>query len=206
MAPPASDPHAAPSPASLDPIARFHHELERARAVEPHDVTAVALATATPDGAPSVRYVLLKDADERGFVFYTNRESRKGEELGRNPRAALAFLWPTLEVQVRVEGRVELVDDAESDAYFRSRPRGSQLGAWASQQSRPLPSREALERALADLDAAYAGREIPRPPHWGGYRLVPSRIELWYGRPSRLHDREVFVRDGDGWRHERLYP
>jgi pyridoxamine 5'-phosphate oxidase len=194
------------APTAADPIARFRYEFERARAVEPHDITAVALATVGPGGAPSVRYVLLKDADERGFVFYTNRESRKGVELESNPSAALAFFWPTLEVQVRVEGRVELVDDSESDAYFRTRPRGSQIGAWASQQSRPLPSREALERAVADLEAAYEGREIPRPPHWGGYRVVPSCIEFWYGRPNRLHDRELFVREGQGWRVERLYP
>lgn len=190
-----------------DPLARFHVELERARAAEPHDVTAVALATASAQGAPSVRYVLLKDADARGFVFYTNRESRKGEELAANARAALAFLWPTLAVQVRVEGAVELVSDAESDAYFASRPRGSQIGAWASQQSRPLASREVFEQSVAEYHRRFGDQgDVPRPAYWGGYRLVPSRIEFWQGRESRLHERDVYVREGRDWRLGCVYP
>ncbi len=190
-----------------DPIARFHAELERARAVEAHDVTAVALATASADGAPSVRYVLLKDADARGFVFYTNRESRKGQDLVANTRAALAFLWPTIVVQVRVEGTVERVGDEECDAYFATRPRGSQIGAWASQQSRLLSSREVLTEAVVDYERRFPeGRAVPRPAYWGGYRLVPSRVEFWQGRESRLHERDVYLNEGGGWRIESLYP
>jgi len=190
-----------------DPIARFHAELERARAVEPHDVTAVALATASAAGAPSVRYVLLKDADARGFVFYTNRESRKGRELAANTHAALAFLWPTIEVQIRVEGIVERVGDEESDAYFATRPRGSQIGAWASQQSRLLASREVLAEAVVDYDRRFPeGSAVPRPAYWGGYRLEPSRVEFWQGRESRLHERDVYLLEGGGWRIESLYP
>lgn len=190
-----------------DPLARFHSELERARAVEPHDVTAVALATVSAHGQPSVRYVLLKEADARGFVFYTNRESRKGVELAANPHAALAFHWPTIVVQVRVEGVVERLSDAESDAYFASRLRGSQLGAWASQQSRLLSSREVLEQAVADYDRRFPeGTPVPRPPYWGGNRLVPSRVEFWQGRESRLHERDVYLREGSAWRIESLYP
>jgi pyridoxamine 5'-phosphate oxidase len=196
-----------PGPLIHDPIARFHAEFERARSVEPNDVTAVALATATPAGVPSLRYVLLKSADARGFVFYTNRESRKGRELAQNAHAALAFLWPTVYVQVRVEGTVEQVDDAESDAYFASRPRGSQLGAWASQQSRLLSAREVLAAAVDDFDRRFPeGSAVPRPPYWGGYRLVPTRVEFWQGRESRLHERDVYLREGDGWRLQSLYP
>ena len=189
-----------------DPIARFHHEFERARAAEKIDITAMALATASKDGVPSVRYVLLKHVDERGFVFYTNRESRKGAELDANPHASLALLWPTIYVQVRVEGRVERVSDAESDAYFATRDRGSQLGAWASHQSRLLSGREVLEEALRDFDQRFQGQNVPRPPHWGGYRIAPARLEFWYGKESRLHEREVFLRDGTSWRRENLFP
>lgn len=190
-----------------DPLVRFHAEFERARSVEPHDVTVVALATVSALGAPSVRYVLLKDADARGFVFYTNRESRKGEELAANAHAALAFLWPSIAVQVRVEGQVELVSDEESDAYFATRPRGSQIGAWASQQSRPLASRKTLEDAVGEYERRFGETgAVPRPAHWGGYRLVPSRVEFWQGRESRLHERDVYLPDGAGWRVESIYP
>ena len=196
----------APRPVN-DPLVRFHAEFERARGVEPHDVTVVALATVSAQGAPSVRYVLLKDADARGFVFYTNRESRKGEELAANAHAALAFLWPSIAVQVRVEGQVELVSDEESDAYFATRPRGSQIGAWASQQSRPLASRKTLEDAVVEYERRFdEPGPVPRPAHWGGYRLVPSRVEFWQGRESRLHERDVYLLDGAGWRVESIYP
>lgn len=189
-----------------DPFARFHAEFRRAKEVETVDVTAMALATATADGVPNVRYVLLKEADSRGFVFFTNGESRKGTELAENPRASLAFLWPTVYVQVRVQGAVEKLAAEESDAYFASRPRGSQIGAWASAQSRALDSRETLEARVAELEREYEGRDIPRPAYWGGYRVVPSRIEFWYGRESRLHDRFVYLRDETFWSVVRLSP
>lgn len=189
-----------------DPIARFHAEFLRAKGVETIDVTAMALATATPDGSPNVRYVLLKEADARGFVFFTNGESQKGNELAANPHAALGFLWPTIYVQVRVQGAVEVLPSDESDAYFASRPRGSQIGAWASAQSRPIASRAELERRVEEVTSAYEGREIPRPAYWGGYRVVPSRIEFWYGRESRLHDRIVYWRDDATWRVGYLSP
>lgn len=166
----------------------------------------MALATADAEGRPSVRMVLLKAYDRRGFVFYTNLESRKAAQLAENPRAALCFHWTTMEAQVRVEGPVLAVSSEEADAYFASRPRGSQVGAWASQQSRPLAERAELERRIADVKSRYAGEEIPRPPFWSGFRVVPERIEFWSGRTSRLHDREVYYPEGDGWRVERLYP
>ena len=166
----------------------------------------MTLATATPDGAPSARMVLLKGHDARGFVFYTNSQSRKGEELAANPRAALLFHWKSLRRQVRTEGRIAPVDQAEADAYFASRARDSQLGAWASDQSRPLASRDLFERRFAELVARYDGRDVPRPPHWWGYRLVPDRIEFWSDRPHRLHERRLFVREGDAWREGLLYP
>lgn len=189
-----------------DPIARFEAWLAEASRSEPSEPNAVCLATATPDGRPSARMVLLKGVDARGFVFYTNLESRKGQELAANPRAALCFHWKTLGRSVRVEGPVERVSDAEADAYFASRPRGSRIGAWASRQSRPLESRFALEKAVAECTLKFGIGEIPRPPFWSGFRLIPERIEFWREMPFRLHDRQVFEREGTGWRTESLYP
>lgn len=190
---------------ALDPIARFAALFEEAKAVEPHDPTAMTLATVDERGRPSARTVLLKGADARGFTFYTNRESRKGKELAQTPYAALVIHWPKSERQVRVEGRVERVPDEESDAYFATRPRESQIGAWASEQSAPLASREALIARVKELEARFPGA-VPRPPHWGGYRVIPDRIELWFAGVGRLHDRFVYEREGDGWRMTRLNP
>ncbi len=178
---------------SADPIARFVALFEKAKTVEPHDATAATLATVDARGRPSARMVLLKGADERGFVFFTNRESKKGHDLAVAPFAALCIHWPASQQQVRVEGRVEPVSDAESDAYFATRPRESQIGAWASEQSAPLASREEIEARVRDLEARYPG-VVPRPPHWGGYRIVPDRIELWFAGPGRLHDRFSYER------------
>jgi pyridoxamine 5'-phosphate oxidase len=191
-----------------DPIARFEAWMAEAAASEPNDPNAVCLATATPDGRPSARMVLVKGVDQRGFVFYTNVESRKGMELAANPYAALCFHWKTLSRSVRVEGRVEPVSPEEADAYFASRPRGSRIGAWASKQSRPLESRHALEKRVAEYGLRYAVGEIPRPPFWSGFRVVPERIEFWRDMPFRLHERIVFLREGPGapWRTELLYP
>jgi pyridoxamine 5'-phosphate oxidase len=189
-----------------DPLAQFSAWYEHAVAAGLPEPEAMALATSTPDGVPSVRFVLLKGIDERGVEFYTNYESRKGRELTANPRAALAILWKPLQRQVRLEGPVEVLTPEESDAYFASRSRGSQLGAWASRQSETIPDREWLEDRLAEVDAQYEGA-VPRPPHWGGFRLVPEAIEFWEGRPSRLHDREAFTRGADGaWHSRRLSP
>ena len=190
---------------SSDPIARVRALFEKAQAVEPHDATAMTLATADERGRPSARVVLLKGVDERGFLFFTNRESRKGRELEANPFAALAIHWPASQQQVRVEGHVERASESESDAYFESRPRDSKLGAWASQQSRPLASREELESRVHELAQRWPGA-IPRPPHWGGYRVVPDRIELWFAGAARLHDRFLYERDGAGWTMTRLNP
>lgn len=190
-----------------EPIALVQRWFADAQAagVEQHD--AMTLATATPDGRPAARAVLLKGIDARGFAFFTNYESRKGGELDANPYAALVLLWIPLQRQVRVSGRVERLSEEESDAYFATRPRGSQLGAWASQQSRPLPRREELEARWAALDERYAGGVIPRPPHWGGYRVDPDEVELWQGRANRLHDRVRYLRaPGRGWTRERLQP
>jgi pyridoxamine 5'-phosphate oxidase len=189
-----------------DPIDRFLALQAAAAPHEPEQATAATLATADVEGRPSARVVLVKSADSRGFVFFTNRESRKGRELETNPWAALCFFWPSLIRQIRVEGGVERVEDDESDAYFSSRPRGSQIGAWASRQSAVLPSREALEERVARVSTRYAGQTVPRPPFWGGYRLLPQRIELWHGRESRLHDRQLYERDGESWRESRLSP
>jgi pyridoxamine 5'-phosphate oxidase len=191
--------------ASANPITEFRNAVERAHAHQV-DTAPVALATADASGRPSVRMVLLRGIDERGFVFFTNYGSRKGQELDRNPQASLCFYWPTLDEQIRVEGTIERLSEEESDAYFESRPRGSQLGAWASAQSRVLPSRESLEQEYRATEARFVDQRVPRPPFWGGYRLKPSQVEFWYGRPDRLHDRLQYTRDGSGWRIERLYP
>ena len=189
-----------------DPISRFAALIDRAIELKLPEPTQMALATADAQGRPAVRMVLLKAYDRRGFVFYTNLESRKAAQLAENPRAALCFHWTTMEAQVRVEGPVLAVSSEEADAYFASRPRGSQVGAWASKQSHPLSERVELERRIADVESQYAEQEIPRPPFWSGFRVVPERIEFWSGRTSRLHDREVYYPEGDGWRVERLYP
>ena len=189
-----------------DPHALFETWLAEARLSEPNDPTAMALATADGEGRPSVRMVLLKGHDTRGFVFYTNSHSRKGAELAANPRAALLFHWKSLRRQVRVEGNVTPVDAAEADAYFASRARDSQLGAWASDQSQPLASRDAFEARFAELAAIHEGKPVPRPPHWWGYRVVPERIEFWMDRPHRLHERRLFTRTATGWNEGLLYP
>ena len=192
-----------------DPILRFQSLLAAAQAVERAllpEPTAFALGTVGPDGHPSVRVLLLKEVDARGFVFYTNLESRKGRELLAHPRAAMCFHWQPLEQQVRVEGPVAPVSPDEADAYFATRPRGSQLGAWASLQSRPVETPGDLERRLEEVERRFAGGRVQRPPHWSGFRLAPERIEFWRNRPSRLHDRHLYTRLGDGWRVATLYP
>ncbi|MDB5361848.1 MAG: pdxH [Rhodospirillales bacterium] len=189
-----------------DPYDLFDAWFAEAKASEPADPNAMALATTTPDGFPSVRIVLLKGLDRRGFVFYTNIESRKGEELRANPRAALCFHWKSLKRQVRVEGPINPTTDAEADAYFAGRPRDSRIGAWASDQSRPLDARATFERRLREFDAKYPGEAVPRPPFWSGFRLTPAKIEFWQDRQFRLHDRLVFTPEGAGWAIERLYP
>lgn len=192
-----------------DPIVLFQQLLDQATALPRDQVpepTAVALATVGDDGQPSVRMVLLKHADKDGFVFYTNLESRKARELGGSKRAAMNFYWGQLERQVRVDGRVSPVSDAEADAYFASRPRGSQIGAWASRQSRTMDNAADLEARVAEYEKEFAGKDVPRPKFWSGFRLAPDAIEFWHGRPNRLHERQLFVRDGKGWQVQRLYP
>jgi len=189
-----------------DPIAAFQDAFTRARAIESTDPTAMTLATADASGRPSARMVLLKGIDARGFVFYTNRASRKALQIAENPVGALCIHWPMLHEQVRAEGAVELVSNGESDAYFATRPRGSQIAAWASEQSASLASRDVLLERVRELEARFQGREVPRPEFWGGYRLVPERIEFWWGKKDRLHERALFTRRGEGWAFELLQP
>jgi pyridoxamine 5'-phosphate oxidase len=189
-----------------EPFELFQRWYGDAADKEPNDPNAMALATVGADGQPSLRMVLLKDADPRGFVFYTNYESRKGRQLLETHKAAIVLHWKSLGRQVRAEGAVESVTEAEADAYFASRPKASQIGAWASQQSRPLESRFELEKRVASFTAKYAIGSVPRPPYWSGFRLIPHYIEFWENRPFRLHDRLVYHRAGDGWTTEKLYP
>lgn len=187
-------------------VERFRECMEAAIRADEIEPTAMCLSTVGVDGGVSSRMVLLKDWDEEGFVFYTNLESDKGRQLAANPAASLVFHWKTLEQQVRVEGRAEAVSDEEADAYFASRGRGSQLGAWASEQSRPMSGRAELLKRVAALEARHLGRPVPRPPHWSGFRVVPHMIEFWYGRASRLHDRYRFALEDGGWKRTRLFP
>jgi pyridoxamine 5'-phosphate oxidase len=189
-----------------EPYQLFNAWFKEAEAKEANDPNAMGLATVGPDGMPSLRMVLLKGVDPQGFVFYTNHESRKGEQLISHPKAALCFHWKTLRRSVRIEGIVEPTTAAEADAYFASRPRSSQIGAWASDQSRPLESRYALETRIAKFTAKFGLGAVPRPPHWSGFRVRPQRIEFWEDRPFRLHDRTVYLREGEGWTTMKLYP
>jgi len=190
-----------------DPIAQFNVWFQQALDADLLEPNAMTIATATPDGKPTARIVLLKGVDQRGFVFYTNYESQKGQQLIANPYAALVFLWDKLERQIRIEGKVVKLDREESAAYFHSRPKASQLGAWASAQSRVIPNREVLEQKLEDLQTQYKDETVPIPEHWGGFRVVPNRIEFWQGRPSRLHDRLVYdLKDDHSWQIQRLSP
>ncbi len=189
-----------------EPFALFAEWLAEATKSEPNDPNALSLATVDPSGMPNVRMVLLKGFDERGFVFYTNFEGVKGQEILASMKAAMGFHWKTLRRQVRIRGTVEIVSDAEADEYYQSRARGSRIGAWVSKQSRPLGSRFALEKAVAEFTAKHLVGEIPRPPHWSGFRVIPTEIEFWKDGAFRLHDRAKYERDGKGWRRTRLYP
>ena len=191
---------------ATDPFALFEEWFAQAREKEPNDPDAMALATATPDGAPSVRMVLLKDHGPNGFVFYTNMDSRKGAEIAANARAGLLFHWKSLRRQVRIEGPVEPVSDAEADAYFATRSRDSQLGAWASYQSRPLDNRATFEKRYEDFQRRFEDKDVSRPPRWSGYRIKPEMIEFWSDRPHRLHERRVFTAGTAGWKEGLLYP
>ena len=189
-----------------DPFEHFQTWFAEAVDNEPVDPNAMTVVTATPDGKPSARTILLKGVDERGFVFYTNKQSRKAGELSANSNVFLLFYWKSLGRQIRIEGVVEHVTDAEADAYYASRPRVSRLGAWASDQSRPLSERAVLEQRLADYDAKYPGEDIPRPSHWSGYRVLPDYFEFWQNMPYRLHDRAVYRKAGSGWEIGKLFP
>jgi pyridoxamine 5'-phosphate oxidase len=203
----AFNPQAVAIPAgATDPFGLFASWFAEAKQSEINDPNAMIVATCTLDGLPSARTVLMKGYDEAGFVFYTNKESRKGDELAANPRAALLFYWKSLHRQVRIEGVVEDVTDAEADAYYNTRARVSRLGAWASIQSRPLSERGELVARLAEMEARYPGDDVPRPPNWSGYRVVPTRFEFWQDMPYRLHDRSVFTPAGQGWASSKLYP
>ena len=191
---------------TADPIDLFHAWYAEAREQEPHVPDAMAVASVGPDGQPSMRLVLLKDADKDGFVFYTNLESQKGAELLAHPKTSLCFHWKSLKRQVRIDGEAELVSDEEADAYFASRPRGSQLGAWASDQSRPMTGKAELMKRVASFTAKFGVARVPRPAHWSGFRVRHQRIEFWQDGRFRLHDRLVYVRDGDRWQTEVLYP
>jgi pyridoxamine 5'-phosphate oxidase len=195
-----------PEPDATDPFALFDAWFTEAKASEPNDPNAMTLATCTPDGTPSARIVLMKAHDPRGIVFYTNSLSRKGGELAANPRVAILFHWKSLQRQVRVEGAVEHVTSEEADTYFATRPRLSRIAALASLQSQPLPSRAAFEQRVAEMEARYPGPDVPRPPHWFGYRVLPARFEFWQDMPFRMHERRIFARAGSGWSLSHLYP
>ena len=192
----------------IDPVAHLQKWLDQAQRPGRENPNAMLLSTVDPDGRPSARIVLLKKLDEQGIDFYTNYRSRKATALNANPNAALVFYWDPERRQVIIEGTVKRIDDAESDAYFASRPRMSQIGAWASEQSQPVESRAVLDKKVLEVAAQYAGKQVPRPPHWGGYRLTPTHIEFWQGQDARLHDRIVYTRSGDKdpWQSQRLYP
>jgi pyridoxamine 5'-phosphate oxidase len=189
-----------------EPLGRFLELFAKAKEEETHDATAAGLATATMHGRPSLRIVLLKDVDVRGFVFYTNYQGRKATELESNSQAALTFFWPGMYVQVRVEGTVDRTSALESDAYFESRPRGHRLGAWSSDQSREIESEADLVLKFEEVEKRFEGREVPRPAHWGGYRITPESIEFWFGKENRMHERELYTRAGNGWTVKLLQP